>query len=66
MEEPKGKEELYNEARIMHKSLHERLDMLQTKEFLTADEELEVKLLKKKKLHYKDLMEQLAIELKKK
>jgi hypothetical protein len=64
MEEAKSKEDVYNEARIMHKSLHEKLDMLQAKEFLTEDEELEVKLLKKKKLHYKDVMEQLARELK--
>jgi hypothetical protein len=66
MEEATSKEELYNEARIMHKSLHEKLDMLQAKEYLTEDEDIEVKLLKKKKLHYKDLMEQLARELKEK
>jgi hypothetical protein len=59
MEETKSKEELYNEARILHKSLHEKLQSLQEKPYLTADEELEVKLLKKKKLHYKDLMESL-------
>jgi uncharacterized protein YdcH (DUF465 family) len=62
MEEVKSKEERYNETRIMHKSLDEKLQMLQGKPYLTADEELEMKLLKKKKLHYKDLMERIKEE----
>lgn len=62
MDETKTKEERYNEARIMHKSLHEKLQMLQEKPYLTADEELEVKLLKKKKLYFKDLMERIKEE----
>jgi hypothetical protein len=57
VEQNKEKEELYNEARIMHKSLDEKLRTLEEKPYLTDDEELEVKLLKKKKLHYKDMME---------
>jgi uncharacterized protein YdcH (DUF465 family) len=57
MEQDKEKEELYNEARIIHKSLDEKLRTLEEKPYLTRDEELEVKVLKKKKLHYKDLME---------
>ena len=57
MEQNKEKEELYNEARIMHKSLDEKLWTLEEKPYLTDDEELEVKVLKKKKLHYKDMME---------
>ncbi len=65
MEESKTKEELYNEARVLHKSLAEKLDMLQEKSYLTDDEELEMKLLKKKKLYFKDMMERLAEELKK-
>ena len=63
MEEGKSKEERYNEARIMHKSLDEKLQMLQAKPYLTEDEELEMKLLKKKKLYFKDLMEQIKEEL---
>lgn len=63
MEESKSKEERYNEARIMHKSLDEKLQMLQAKPYLTEDEELEMKLLKKKKLYFKDLMEQIKEEL---
>jgi hypothetical protein len=64
MEEGKSKEELYNEARILHKSLDEKLQTLQGKPYLTDDEELEVKLLKKRKLFYKDTMEKLKQEMK--
>ncbi len=63
MDEGKSKEELYNEARILHKSLDEKLQQLQEKPYLTEDEELEVKLLKKRKLHYKDMMERLKAEM---
>ncbi len=62
MEEAKSKEDRYNEARIMHKSLDEKLQMLQEKPYLTEDEELEIKLLKKKKLYFKDLMEKIKEE----
>jgi hypothetical protein len=62
MDETKTVEERYNEARVLHKSLHEKLQMLQAKPFLTPDEELEEKLLKKKKLYMKDLMERLREE----
>lgn len=66
MEEGKSKEDLYNEARILHKSLDEKLQTLQEKPYLTDDEELEVKLLKKRKLFYKDAMEKLKQEMKEK
>jgi len=62
MEEKKSKEERYNEARILHKSLDEKLQMLQAKPYLTEDEELEIKLLKKKKLYFKDMMEKISQE----
>lgn len=62
MEEKKSKEERYNEARILHKSLDEKLQTLQVKPYLNADEELEVKLLKKKKLYFKDMMERISQE----
>ncbi len=64
MEEEKSKEELYNEARVLHKSLDEKLQVLQAKPYLTTDEELEVRLLKKRKLFYKDTMEKLKEEMK--
>lgn len=62
MEEGFSKEDRYNEARIMHKSLDEKLQMLQAKPYLTEDEELEMKLLKKKKLYFKDKMERIKEE----
>ena len=39
--------------------------MLMKKSYLTADEEMEVKVLKKKKLYFKDIMEKVGEELKK-
>ena len=62
-EEIKSKEDQYNEARILHQSVGDKIDLLQAKPFLTDDEEIEVKLLKKRKLHYKDIMESLKGEL---
>lgn len=62
MADVKSKDERYNEARIMHKSLDEKLQMLQEKSYLTDDEELEMKLLKKKKLYFKDIMEKIKKE----
>ena len=63
IEETNSKEEQYNEARIAHKSLDEKLQRLEEKPYLTEDEELEVRLLKKKKLYCKDMMERLKGEL---
>ncbi|HNQ62996.1 MAG TPA: DUF465 domain-containing protein [Syntrophorhabdaceae bacterium] len=63
MSETKSKEEMYNEARILHKSLHEKLQTLQEKPYLTPDEELEIKLLKKKKLYFKDMMERIKQDM---
>jgi hypothetical protein len=62
IEETKSKEEIYNEARVLHKSIHDKLQILQEKAYLTDDEELEIKLLKKKKLYYKDIMERMKEE----
>lgn len=59
MEQTKNREELYKEAKAMHQSLHEQLQILQEKPFLTPQEEQEAKILKKKKLFYKDMMESL-------
>jgi hypothetical protein len=59
MDQTKNKEDLYQEAKTMHQMLHEQLQALQEKPFLTPQEEQEVKVLKKKKLHYKDMMESL-------
>lgn len=59
MAETKSREELFKEAKAMHESLHEKLQLLQDKPFLTPQEEQEAKILKKKKLYYKDMMESL-------
>jgi len=53
------KEELYKEAEGFHTSLDRRLRMLLRKPFLSEDEEVELKMVKKKKLYYKDIMEEL-------
>jgi hypothetical protein len=57
MERPKSKEELYKVAEGFHTSLDRRLRMLLRKPFLSEDEEFEMKMLKKEKLYYKDMME---------
>ncbi len=62
MENGKSKDQLYNEAKGVHTSLDRRLRMLLRKPFLSEDEEVEMKVLKKKKLYYKDIMEWLKKE----
>jgi uncharacterized protein YdcH (DUF465 family) len=62
MEEDKTKEERYNEAFIAHKSLDEKVQKLHEKTHLTDAEEIEMTLLKKKKLYLKDLMERIKQE----
>ncbi len=62
MEKRASRDELYNDAKGFHTSLDRRLRMLMRKPFLSEDEELEVRLLKKRKLYYKDIMEGLKEE----
>jgi hypothetical protein len=62
MENSKGIDQLYKEAEFYHDSLDRRLRMLLRKPFLSEDEEVEMKVLKKKKLYYKDIMEGLKEE----
>lgn len=62
MQRPQSKEELYREAKGLHSSLDRRLRMLLRKSFLSEAEEIEMKVLKKKKLYYKDIMEGLKEE----
>ena len=61
MENTESKEEIYNQARNQHVLLDRRLKMLLKKSYLTAEEELEMKVLKKKKLYYKDTMDNAGI-----
>jgi len=65
MEKGEKKEELYAQAKNQHATLDRRLNMLLKKPYLTPDEEREIKVLKKQKLFYKDMMERLKKELEK-
>jgi hypothetical protein len=65
MEKGESKEDIYNRAKNQHAILDRRLQMLLKKPYLTEDEEMEVKVLKKQKLYFKDIMERVSDELKK-
>jgi hypothetical protein len=56
------KEVTYDDAKEQHAALDTRLQMLLKKPYLTADDELEVIVLKKKKLYFKDLMQKAGEE----
>ena len=60
MDNSESKEEIYKQYKGQHATLDMRIKMLLKKSYLTEDEEREIKVLKKKKLYYKDLMESLA------
>jgi hypothetical protein len=64
MENTESTEELYKQARNQHVLLERRLKMLMKKSYLTSQEELEMKVLKKKKLYYKDIMDKTGRSLK--
>ncbi len=57
MEKETNKEDLYEAAKFLHVSLERRLAMLRMKTFLSEDEELEMRVLKKRKLRCRDIME---------
>lgn len=57
MKEDKIKEEDYRYIKEQHATLERRLKMLLKRPYLTEEEEREMKVLKKRKLYYKDLME---------
>jgi len=63
MEKEADKNEIYRVAKGVHVSLERRLSMLLKKSFLSEQEEIEMKVLKKKKLFYKDIMEELRDEI---
>lgn len=64
MENKDSKEEIYEDAKSKHAFLEKRLQMLLKKPYLTEEEEMEIKILKKKKLFYKDIMERAKEEIK--
>ena len=49
-------------AKKAHSELAEQLEELEKKPFLTPQDETEIKILKKKKLAYKDKMEEILIK----
>jgi hypothetical protein len=57
MEKDRSKQDLYETAKGLHGSLERRLMMLMRKSFLSQAEEIEMKVLKKRKLYCKDIME---------
>lgn len=63
MEDCERKEDIYRGAKTQHTTLDRRLQMLLKKPYRTEEEELEVKVLKKKKLYLKDIMESLREEI---
>ncbi|MEI6152639.1 MAG: hypothetical protein WCQ90_00965 [Deltaproteobacteria bacterium] len=65
MEEGETKEDIYGSAKGQHLTFERRLQMLLRKPYLTENEELEIIVLKKKKLYLKDIMEKTKDELKK-
>ena len=65
MEEGETKEDIYGSAKGKHMTFERRLQMLLKKPYLTENEELEIIVLKKKKLYFKDIMENTKDELKK-
>ncbi len=60
MENTESREEIYSRAKSQHALLDRRLQMLVKKPYLTAEEELEIRVLKKKKLLLKDTMDNTA------
>ena len=57
MEKETNTEDLYEVAKFLHVSLERRLEMLRMKTFLSEDEEIEMRVLKKRKLRCRDIME---------
>lgn len=64
MKEASNSEDVYSRAKTLHTSLDRRIRMLLRKSYLTDEEELEIKVLKKRKLYYKDIMEKAREEAK--
>jgi len=61
----RNENEEYKKLEEEHQKLHEYLDEMSKKKYLSSEEEIEKKKLQKKKLHYKDKLAQLIREYKK-
>ena len=54
--------EQFSKAKQAHTQLARQLEELENKSFLTPQDEIEIKILKKKKLAYKDEMERILMQ----
>ncbi len=54
--------EEFKKAKLAHAEYAEKLEELEKKPFLTPQDEMEIKILKKKKLVYKDQMEKMLMQ----
>lgn len=54
--------EEFRKAKQAHAELAKQLDEMEIKPFLTPQDEIEIKILKKKKLAYKDQMEKILLQ----
>ena len=54
--------EEFRKAKQTHAELAKKLDEMENKPYLTPQDEVEIKILKKKKLAYKDQMEKVLLQ----
>ena len=54
--------EEFRKAKQAHAELAKKLDEMENKPYLTPQDEVEIKILKKKKLAYKDQMEKVLLQ----
>jgi uncharacterized protein len=54
--------EEFRKAKQTHAELAKQLDEMENKPFITPQDEVEIKILKKKKLAYKDQMEKILLQ----
>jgi uncharacterized protein YdcH (DUF465 family) len=55
-------DEVFLKAKQTHSQLAKQLEELENKIFVTPQDEIEIKILKKKKLAYKDQMEKILVQ----
>lgn len=55
-------DEAFSNAKKAHAELERQLEELEKKPFLTPQDEIEIKIIKKKKLVYKDQMERILMK----
>jgi uncharacterized protein len=58
-------DEAFRDAREKHSEYAKQLDELEQKSFITPQDEVEIKILKKKKLVHKDAMEHILMQYRK-